>query len=73
MKGGHVQVKCTDPDCGGTCFACCLAWCMTCGGAEGSLPTECPGVRMTGAQGDAVYDGELDFVGGRWVEKERVK
>lgn len=43
-----------------------LLHCKICNGAEGSLPTECPGERMTEAQEDAVYAGSLDFVGGMW-------
>ena len=45
-----------------------LAICKTCRGGESTLTTECPGVPMTGAQGDAVYAGKLDFLGGVWVE-----
>lgn len=44
-----------------------LLHCKVCGGGEGSLPTECPGSKMTGAQEDAVYAGTLNFVGGIWV------
>lgn len=49
-----------------------LAHCKVCGGAEGSLPTDCPGVRMSPAQEGAVQRGEIDFrrdatnTGGRW-------
>ncbi len=43
-----------------------LALCMVCGGAEGSLPTECPGIRMTNQQEEEVYKKELDFVDGAW-------
>lgn len=66
----HVLYQCP-PDCerprcpiheGG------LASCTVCGGAEGSLPKDCPGVSMTPEQEDAVYDGNLDFVNGVWVE-----
>lgn len=45
-----------------------LAICKTCRGGEGALTTECPGAPMTGAQGDAVHAGKLDFIGGVWVE-----
>lgn len=41
--------------------------CSRCGGGEGSLPTECPGYRMTADQNDRVYAGWVDFVGGKWV------
>lgn len=44
-----------------------LKLCTVCGGAEGSLTTECPGVRMTEEQEDAVYKtGTLDFKDGKW-------
>lgn len=43
-----------------------LAHCMICGGAEGSLPKECPGVKMTERELDAVYEGSLNFINGEW-------
>lgn len=43
-----------------------LALCTICGGAEGSLPYECPGVRMTSQQGDDVYARKIDFIAGEW-------
>lgn len=47
-----------------------LAFCTTCHGAEGSLPTECPGERMTERQQDDVHAARLDFIGGAWVNKD---
>jgi hypothetical protein len=44
-----------------------LAYCVVCKGAEGSLPTECPGAPMSGRTQDAVYAGLTNFVGGEWV------
>lgn len=41
--------------------------CTRCDGFEGSLPSECPGVKMNAAQQHAVYAGELDFRAGAWV------
>lgn len=38
-----------------------LSYCPTCGGAEGSLPEDCPQRRMTDEEEKAVYRGELDF------------
>lgn len=59
----------TDPD-GVLCRLVCdggLSICKICGGAEGSLTTDCPGVVMTTEQGDAVYAGRLDYQGGAWI------
>lgn len=53
-----------------SCFICegGLGVCTVCGGTEGSLPTDCPGVRMTRVQNDLVYEGKIDFrVGRGWV------
>jgi hypothetical protein len=44
-----------------------LAHCKVCNGAEGSLPTDCPGTPMTPEQEDKVYGCELDFRNGEWV------
>jgi hypothetical protein len=63
-KGGHDSLGCMF--CDGGLFAC-----TVCGGAEGSLATDCPGVQMTPEQGDAVYAGTLDWRDGRgWVEPD---
>lgn len=43
-----------------------LGLCKVCGGAEGTLPTECPGVRMKPQQYDDVQGGMLDFRDGSW-------
>ena len=43
-----------------------LAHCKVCGGAEGSLPAHCPGVRMTHEQEQAVMEGCLSYHGGAW-------
>lgn len=48
--------------------------CVRCHGAEGSLPTECPGFPMLEWNSDAVMTGLIDFKRGRWVvvpNKER--
>ena len=47
MTGGHKQVECKAPTCNGTCNACGLKRCSVCNSAETSLPTECPGRRMS--------------------------
>jgi hypothetical protein len=59
---GHNWARCTDRECVGCVF--CnggLASCTVCGGGEGTLPTDCPGERMTATQQDAVYAGSLDY------------
>lgn len=43
-----------------------LHYCTVCGGAEGSLPTDCPGVRMTAEQEEAVYHGRLNYAMRQW-------
>ena len=55
----HVRASCKD-DCG-ECNLCNLFMCSVCCGAEGSLPTHCPGARMTEQQEAQVYAGELDY------------
>ena len=47
-----------------------LASCDVCGGAEGSLPTDCPGRRMTQYELSFVFVGELDFKDGSWKVME---
>ena len=60
----HTYHTCTDSCCnvcsGG------LSWCTTCGGGEGSLPTLCPGTRMTSDEESRVYAGGLDFTARGW-------
>jgi len=57
----HVLYHC-GPYCEG-CFYCegGLSSCTVCGGAEASLPTDCPGIKMTDTQQDAVQAGDLDY------------
>ena len=63
-KGGHDYLSCMF--CDGGLFAC-----TVCNGAEGSLPTDCPGARMTEERADAIYAGNLDYREGRgWVEPD---
>ena len=45
-----------------------LAHCKVCGGAEGSLPTDCPKVQITEEQDADIYSGKIDFKDGEWVE-----
>ena len=47
-----------------------LASCTVCKGAEGYLPTDCPGHSMTAEEQDAVYSGHKDFRDGKgWICK----
>lgn len=59
----HIQAKCPDNggDCGGTCNYCCLAICSVCGGAEGSLTTDCCGEKMGSEKEQEVYKSDLDY------------
>jgi hypothetical protein len=44
--------------------------CEVCGGAEGTLPTDCPGVRMDAETEDKIYAGKLDYIDGKgWVTR----
>jgi hypothetical protein len=42
-----------------------LGGCEICGGWEGELPTDCPGITMTLEQRQAVMVGKLDYL---WSE-----
>ena len=64
----HIYEKhdeCNNPNCpickGG------LVNCVVCGGAKGSLTTECPGERILQKTLDAVYAGKMDYRSGQWV------
>lgn len=63
----HALHRCNEDN----CFVCDggLGLCTVCGGAEASLPTECPQQRMSGEVQDAVQAGEFDFIHGRWLNK----
>jgi hypothetical protein len=63
----HRSARCVTDD-QGYCLVCegGLAWCTVCGGGEASMPTECPGVKMSQEQQDAVQAGTLDFKDGEW-------
>lgn len=45
-----------------------LSLCKVCGALEGSLTKECPGERVPMSKQDRVYAGEIEYVGGRWVD-----
>lgn len=48
-----------------------LAVCTVCGGAEGTLTTECPEYPLTRVQQQEVYAGRADFIGGGWELTDR--
>ncbi len=41
-----------------------LSHCKVCDGAEGALPTLCPGRRLTQHEQDEIYAGRLNFATG---------
>lgn len=43
-----------------------LTTCEVCGGAEGSLPTDCPGYALSRAERTAILEGRVDFESGEW-------
>jgi hypothetical protein len=57
-----------DLDCGTHCMFCegGLSLCIVCGGFEGTLSTQCAGVKLTEEQLDLVYAQMLDFNQNRW-------
>ena len=67
---GHVRATCNPPcDEMKGCNACNLYICRVCGGAEGTLPTECPGTKMLEEHAQLVYTSTLDFRGGQWMRR----
>lgn len=68
---GHKWKHCTSEDCRG-CALCHggLSVCSTCRGAEGSLPTDCPGEPMHEIIQEEVYAARLDYRRGEgWVQR----
>ena len=64
----HKRHKCGDDRCGvcrGGLFDC-----EVCGGAEASLPSSCPGVRMTADEMDAIQAGRLDYTERGWIVQD---
>lgn len=67
-----VDVPCDNQDPDRPCMVCegSLALCVTCGGAEGSLPTHCPGEPMQPEVADDVYSELLDYDAREgWVQR----
>jgi len=67
----HVRAECKgncDPY---GCNLCNLFICVICNGAEGSLPTDCPGVKMMEEQEQQIYAGKLDYrVDKGWIKPD---
>jgi hypothetical protein len=70
----HKQYNCPKPCEDVHCEFCegGLFMCVTCRGAEGSLPRDCPGAPMSEVTQDAIYLGGLDYRGGEWVVKDEL-
>lgn len=68
MKREHVQHKCTKEN----CYPCSagLFLCDVCGGTEGSLTTECPGlISMSFEQHELIRYKKIDFYNGKWHKR----
>lgn len=69
----HVLFRCSgekDECMEGRCMFCSggLSMCTVCGGAEGSMPTDCPGEPMSWDTGQQVYEGLIDYRRGQgWI------
>ena len=50
-----------------------LAVCKVCHCFEGGLATTCPGTTVSYDQQERIYNGEVDFVDGQWIEKATKK
>jgi len=69
----HIKYECRGHHEYGGCQFCDggLFACTICRGMEGSLPTDCPGVKMTQEQQDQVYAGQIDYREERgWVKPD---
>ena len=56
--GGPVSKMCS-------CEHCCLDVCEVCGGAEGTLTTDCPGTKVTYERHQEVFETNLDYTDDR--------
>ena len=74
-RAGVKHVRAThapNSDCGPYgCNICNLFLCAVCGGAEGSLTTDCPCYKVPYVMDQLVYAGAIDFVVDQWVEKNK--
>lgn len=67
----HTFYKC-DGSCDGQHCKFCdggLSFCTACKGAEGDMPTDCPGEPITESQSSLIYSAKIDYVRGQWVKK----
>jgi hypothetical protein len=66
LYGVDVPCYCPEDD---RCVVCegGLADCSVCGGAESSLPADCPGKRMSDGTIALIAAGELDYKDGEWI------
>ena len=53
-SGGSLSKHCS-------CEHCCLSVCEVCGGAEGSLTTDCPGTNVSHERQQEIYETTLDY------------
>lgn len=70
----HVKYVCDGrcQDSGVThCLYCdgCLFTCINCDCSEGTLPTDCPGIKIDEKKQMKIYNGEIDFIDGQWIDK----
>jgi hypothetical protein len=65
MKHTWLECNCNE----GHCPVCAggLGICTVCGGAEGTLASECPGFELDEYVLDAIYKGGLDYIFGTWI------
>ena len=47
--------------------------CVVCNCIDASLPTECPGHTVLIQRQELIYNGELDFQNGKWIDLRRNK
>ena len=68
----HVWYECPQPCEKQNCVYCegGLASCTVCGCAEGSLPSECPGKRVSEGDQERIYARKLDYRYGAWIYPE---
>lgn len=73
MDADHGHIRATHDRCTRlNCWTCELFICTVCGGFEGSLTSQCPGVKVSDEHLQLVYKANLDFRRDRgWYARER--